>query len=130
MEIVLNLAWVVCSCGLIGYWFRQRRANPQPIRTQLLALASVVLLLLPVISLSDDLMAMQGPLETDASMRRVLQPGHDHPTVTPHFFAIPEAIASVVPAGGSTQDILLAFTPAPTLNFHTRTLGSRPPPQA
>ncbi len=130
MEIVLNLAWVLCSCSLIGYWIRHRQANPRPVQMQLLALASVVLLLLPVISLSDDLIAMQGPAEADASVRRVLQPGHDHPTVTPHFFAIPEAIASVVPAGGWTQDALLAFMPAPTLNFHTRTLGSRPPPQA
>ena len=97
---------------------------------QLLALASVVLMLLPVISLSDDLMAMQGPSETDATVRRVLQPGHDYPTVTPHFFAIPEAITSVIPAGGWAPEALLALIPAPARNFHTRTLGSRPPPQA
>lgn len=97
---------------------------------QVLALASVVLLLLPVISLSDDLMAMQGTSETDVSVRRVLQPDHEHPSITPHFFALPERIAAVVPVFSGIQDALVAFTPVSALSFHIQTLGSRPPPRA
>jgi len=129
VEILLNLAWVVCSCCLIGSWLRHRRSNPAPFRMQALALASVVLLLLPVISLSDDLMAMQGAVETDSAMRRVLQPDHDHPSVTPHFWALPAAIAAFVAADVWTQDPLLAFAPAPVFSFHLQTVGSRPPPR-
>src|ERR1700722_6529340 len=97
MEITLNLAWALCSLALIWFWARSAASGGVPRGMQILALAMVVLLLLPVISLSDDLMAMQGPAETDSSMRRALHPDEGHPSVVPISFALPEPVFAALP---------------------------------
>src|SRR5580698_10727892 len=97
MEITLNLAWAACSLVLIWFWTRNTAANPVPRRMQILALAMVVLLLLPVISLSDDLMAMQGPAEADSSLRRALHPDEGHPSIVPASFALAEQLIAALP---------------------------------
>lgn len=130
MEITLNLAWAACSLALVWFWMRSTAANPIPRRMQILALAMVVLLLLPVISLSDDLMAMQGPAETDSSMRRALHPGEGHPSVVPVSFALPEQAFAALPWGGSSLVVVQNERLAPFVPVLTRSLDRRPPPQA
>jgi hypothetical protein len=128
VEIVLNLSWALCSLGLILVWMRNRSSNPA--RAQIFALAMVVLLLLPVISLSDDLAAMQGPAETDSSVRRALHAGDGHPSVVPAAMGMPEQVFSALATGGCSQDALQPCIPAPQLIFLPRSLDSRPPPKA
>src|SRR5580692_9435842 len=94
MEIILNIAWVACSLGLIWLWARNTTSNPVQLKMQILALAMVVLLLLPVISVSDDLMAMQNPAETDTCLRKAQHPDDIHPSVVPASFALPEEIVT------------------------------------
>jgi hypothetical protein len=130
MEITLNLAWAACSLVLIWFWARSTAANPVPRRMQILALAMVVLLLLPVISLSDDLMAMQGPAETDTSMRRALHPDEGHPSVVPVAFAHPEQILDALSWNGYSQVAVPNERLAPSLPALTRSLDRRPPPRA
>ena len=130
MEITLNLAWAACSLVLIWYWTRRTAANSVPRRMQILALAMVVLLLLPVISLSDDLMAMQGPAETDSSMRRALHPDEGHPSVVPVSFALPEQVFAALPWSRSSQVVVQNERLAPLVPVQTRSLDRRPPPQA
>jgi hypothetical protein len=130
MELTLNLAWAACSLLLIWFWTRSTASNPVPRRTQILALTMVVLLLLPVISLSDDLMAMQGPAETDSSMRRALHPDEGHPSVVPMSFALPEQIFPTLPWSGYAQVAVQNERLAPFLPVLTRSLDRRPPPQA
>src|ERR1700683_1045657 len=101
MEIVLNIAWALCSLGLFWFWLRSSVSDRVPRRTQMLALAMVVLLLLPVISLSDDLMAMQGPAETDSSIRRASHLDEGHPSVVPISFALPEQAFTALSWSGS-----------------------------
>jgi hypothetical protein len=129
MEIVLNVAWAICSLGLILYWARTSASNPVPRGRQIFALAMVVLLLLPVISLSDDLMAMQGPAETDSCLRRVLQTSDAHPSVVPTSFALPEEIVAALSFSCPLQEIPQDSTPAIPASFLIRALDSRPPPQ-
>jgi hypothetical protein len=130
MEITLNLAWAAFSVMLILFWTRNSASSRVPRRTQMMALAMVVVLLLPVISLSDDLMAMQGPAETDSSVRRALHPGEGHPSVTPVSFALPEAIFDSLPLSGYSQVAVQHASLAPSLPLLARSLYSRPPPQA
>jgi len=79
MEILLNLVWSLMGATLALLWFCSvltgRTGSPiTPLagrRTQLLALLLVLLILFPVISLSDDRMAAtQNPAETDCSLRK------------------------------------------------------------
>jgi hypothetical protein len=128
--MILNLAWALCSLGLISLWMRSRSLSAIPRKTQLLALAMVVLMLLPVISLSDDLMAMQGPAETDSSVRRVLDNDQGHPSIVPAIMGMPEQIFSVPSTVGWSQDSLQSYNLAPQPIFLTRSLDSRPPPRA
>jgi hypothetical protein len=129
MEIVLNVAWATCSVGLILFWSRTSASNPVPRGRQIFALAMVVLLLLPVISLSDDLMAMQGPSETDSCLRRVLQTNDVHPSVMPTSFALPEEIIAALSFSGSLQEISQDHIPATPPSLLIRSLDSRPPPR-
>ena len=73
MELTLNLGW---ACGSLDAvpgreWRRARIRPPHPI----VALAVVILILLPAISMTDDLMAAQNPAEIDCCVRR----DHDSP---------------------------------------------------
>jgi hypothetical protein len=130
MEIVLNIAWALCSLGLIWFWTRNTESDSVPRRTQILALAMVVLLLLPVISLSDDLMAMQGPAESDSCLRRALHSDNTHPAAASTSFALPEQLVTVLSLSGYSQEVLEEFSPASPVTSLTRSLDSRPPPQA
>jgi hypothetical protein len=70
VEIFLNLAWVCLALGSICLWLRlEQRTAPQR-RLHLIALVMVLVILFPVISVSDDLWSIQNPAETDTSQRR------------------------------------------------------------
>jgi len=89
----------------------------------------VVLLLLPVISLSDDLIAMQGPAETDSCLRRASPLHETHPSVIPHALAIPEPVMSMLVATGVSQEMLQDLKISAPDSFLPHALSSRPPPQ-
>lgn len=131
MEIILNIAWALCSIGLILLWIRGSRLNPVSRRTQMMALAMVVLLLLPVISLSDDLMAMQGPAETDTScLRRALHSGDLHPSFASACWSMPAPMLTELSVSGFSQDTLEGYRWAAQPNSLPAALDSRPPPRA
>lgn len=129
VEIVLNLAWALCSIGLIGYWWRTRSNNSVPLRMQLFALAMIVLLLLPVISLSDDLASMQGASETDRSVRRILHENHVQILITPAFVASLPEITTSIAFHDWTLERAYIYTPAAATALASRSFTSRPPPQ-
>jgi len=130
MEMILNLAWALCGLGLFWFWMRVGASNSVSRKTQILALGMAVLLLLPVISLSDDLMAMQGPAESDMCLRRVLHADESHPSVVPHAMALPEQLFTALSMGGLPQKAVQSYRVTPPRTFFTRSLDRRPPPQA
>jgi len=130
MELILNVAWALFSLMLVLFWVKSPASRRIPRRVQILALAMTVLLLLPVISLSDDLQAMQGPSETDTCLRRVLHSDESHPSVFPTSPAFPEQIVTEVALAGFVQEAFQADRPTPPTTFLTRSLDSRPPPRA
>ena len=77
MELLFNLLWVGLSVGLIGLWLLSRRrwqddALRPASHIQIAALAIVIVILLPVVSLTDDLLACTAPAEVEHLVRRDL----------------------------------------------------------
>jgi hypothetical protein len=134
METILNLVWALLAALMFGLWLRfapcpglTRRADSR--RMQFVALAALILLLFPVISVTDDLQAIQNPAETDSCQRR------DHVCVTPH--AIFPAVATLpLPAfAGLSFAYLRLTTPSSLLapdvaNPAMASIQNRPPPAA
>ena len=63
MELLLNIVWLLLSLSLVFLWKRGvRRFGTQSklpdLRIQLIALALLVVILLPVVSMTDDMQAM------------------------------------------------------------------------
>jgi hypothetical protein len=133
METTLNLAWAALAVWMVWSWLRHGPREgagdrPPDRRVQLVALGLAILILLPAISLTDDLRAARNPAEVDTYLRR------DHDWMHPHVL-IPAAIALVVSlfAGlslGATE-LVARSAPAPaTSRPALHPIESRPPPAA
>jgi hypothetical protein len=70
VEIFLNLAWTFLAIISLGLWMRFEHRTGAQSRMPLVALVMLLVMLFPVISVSDDLWSMQNPAETDTSLRR------------------------------------------------------------
>jgi hypothetical protein len=80
MESLLNLAWAVLAALMFCLWLRFSPHNGltqqmqdrgvESRQMQFVALIILILILFPVISVTDDLQAIQNPAETDSSLRR------------------------------------------------------------
>ena len=129
MEFVLNLAWVMLAVLMTWQWVKHARGTNASWRVQIVALAVVLVILLPAISMTDDLMAANNPAEIDTCLRR------DHDPVSPHAI-VPVVAAFVAPffAGLSFSTIgqfAAADSLAPVLeNPALVPIENRPPPAA
>jgi hypothetical protein len=134
MELFLNLAWVLLATLMFCLWpcfaprtGRDRRTNDW--RMQFVALAVMLLIVFPVISVTDDLQATQNPAETDSTARK------DHIAANPH--SIMPAVAALplpVLAGLFTGLPRFAGTrslPVPAIDHPAlASIQNRPPPAA
>ncbi len=130
MELTLNLGWVLVTMWILFAWVRTAPRKATDRRIQMVALAVVILILLPAISMTDDLVAAQNPAEIDCWARR----NHDH-AANPHSVA-PASPAIPMP---SFTGISLAFMgmaapsdlPSPFVeNTCLASIQNRPPPAA
>src|SRR5271165_1520828 len=100
MELLLNLTWLLLL--LPAYWLWRRGANARAAHRVtalqcLLALGCAVVLLLPVISATDDLHAMRAEMEESASKRAVRQTGSEkHSAWVNRLQGPPALLASTV----------------------------------
>jgi len=84
VELFLNIAWVMFSTSLALLWIKRSHnvsdgSRQQDWKVQLLALAMLILILLPVISMTDDMQAISAT-EIEHVMRRAdLLPSTDQP---------------------------------------------------
>ena len=81
MELALNLVWATTALAMLVVWLRMPTHENASRKRQILCLGIAALLLLPVISLSDDLVAAQTTTEMDGCVRRAHE-GHAH---APHI---------------------------------------------
>jgi hypothetical protein len=128
VEILLNITWAVCSLALVGLWLRGGVSSSLPRRTQLFALGMAALLLLPVISLSDDLLAMQAPVETDNCVRRGQNPDNLHPATL--LSAIPSGVYMPALIGYLALQLPPNEQEAAPPIMLPSSMDSRPPPSA
>jgi hypothetical protein len=70
MEIFLNLAWTLLAIASFGLWMRFEHRTGSHRGLSFIALAMLLVILFPVISVSDDLWSIQNPAETDTCQRR------------------------------------------------------------
>ena len=129
MELILNLGWVLVAVGMLCAWVRVAPRKAFDRRAQYVALAVVILILLPEISINDDLIAAQNPAEINCSVRR------DHDRSGSHSIG---PVAATLPLPAFTGlPIAVVHMAAPSHPFdpfvEPPALGSiqnRPPPAA
>jgi hypothetical protein len=89
MELVLNVAWGLLAGVMFCLWRRFRSREGVDRRGQFVALVVLLLILFPVISLTDDLQAALNPAEADFCLRR------DQGNSLPHSILPPVAALPV-----------------------------------
>lgn len=136
MEAFFNLAWVALSFALFAAWLALDRPGKKdsllpPIGVQLIAIALLVVILLPVISLTDDLQAAPTIAESEHLSRRAdTQPGHDQ-ILHPAPAAPAQQIAAVPPLPTFTARFEARVdAPSRLLSGYFRAVATRPPPTA
>jgi hypothetical protein len=128
VEILLNLAWAALALLMVCTWLRVEDGTDR--RRQIIAICVLIAILFPVISVSDDLMAVQTATETDTCQRRdhLVTPGA-YPNA-PHSVALPASLFQGVTVA------TLGFAPLPILSAPTPdypgipAIQNRPPPAA
>jgi hypothetical protein len=136
VELLSNLAWIAVALALWSQWLSQRRRGSarlprMTLGVQVTALAVLTMILLPVISVSDDLQQSHNPAEIERTSVRsdqhLVRPDAAQPA--------PPALAFVISyfllASPHTITFLRASTRQRTSPLlHNCVFASRPPPTA
>ncbi len=136
VELLSNLAWAVAIAAMWGLWLAlqrsERRASVLPaVAVQVIGLAMVSAILLPAISVTDDLHASNIPAEVE----RVCSWSHRQSTLQQPSHILPLALALLLLCPRPSRVRTIAFLTAERLTPSRQTayqplLWSRPPPAA
>jgi hypothetical protein len=129
MELSLNIAWMLLATAMVLLWLHFGLYDGSSRRSQLIALAILVMIVFPVISVSDDLQALQNPAEADCYVRRdhVVTSAH---SILPAAANLPLATVAELPLGvlrvaaPGHQPVRVAYHPG------LAAIDNRPPPAA
>ena len=132
MELFLNLAGAFVAAAMVGLWLWSVPRGPKGFpdrRTQVVALALLILILFPVISVTDDLLAAENPAETDLLHRRDHEISGLHASLSSAACPETDVLALPPPVTWSrvaawTTRLSLPKTPA------LWSISNRPPPPA
>jgi hypothetical protein len=134
MELFLNLVWVLLAAVMFCLWLRfttrtGAQLRMQERRMQVVAFAVLILILFPVISVTDDLQSIQNPAEADSCLRR------DHVVCNAHSI-FPSVAALPLPVFTELSISILGSAapgslPAPVVDHPAlASIQNRPPPAA
>jgi hypothetical protein len=129
VELFLNLAGALIALAMVCLWLCSTTGSGRERGIQVVALVLLILILFPTISMTDDLLAVQNPAETDVYVRL------DHLHSSVHSF-LPVAIAMVVeavkePPSGFLREAVPGTLPASLMNPPALApIENRPPPVA
>lgn len=129
METFLNLAWVLLALVIVRLWMRYGAQQGATRQQQIAALAMLILILLPVISVTDDLQAAQNPAEYDICSRRDAVAGSLH-SMFPAVAMLPPPVFAEI--GFSFLGMAAPLRmPVPAVdNPALWAIQNRPPPRA
>lgn len=129
MEFFLNLVWMLSAMLFVGLWLRLARRHGATPRVQAVALLMLIVILLPVISVTDDLQALQNPAEIDCCARRHHAVFCPHSIVPAVAATLPPAIAA--PSDGFAHFAVIGHPPLPLVKIPAlASIQNRPPPAA
>src|SRR5215469_3575253 len=133
VELVLNLVWLVTSLLLARWWVRATRSGRARNGWQaIVSLCILLLLLFPVISMTDDLVAMSSPAEVEHLVRRAEVLATPSASIDP--FETLTLVALLFAAIAWLCALMERLRPSPQavrfLSGFTRVTGNRPPPVA
>jgi hypothetical protein len=129
MELTLNLAWALMAVVLVRLWLRAAPSSSACPRSQMVALLMLIVILFPVISVTDDLGAALNPAELDCCARR-------HYAVYCSYSIFPAAATLPPPVFAELTFGFLRFVmpgnhPAPSVEIPAMaSIQNRPPPVA
>jgi hypothetical protein len=129
LEYLLNLVWALLAIAIACLWPRFGRHASRSSRQSFIAIAVLIAVLFPVISVRDDFYAMNNPAEIDTCQRRV------HSAYCPHsIIPVVAALPVLAPAErsfGLQRSVLLpSLTLLSVYSPALETIRSRPPPLA
>jgi hypothetical protein len=104
MELLFNFVWALVTTASVCFWLKLGRRTPKAEHSSLVGLAMLAVILFPVISVSDDLWALQNPVESDTCLRR----DHRDGAFTSHFSiaaAVTEPIGTGLIYGSRRREI-------------------------
>lgn len=130
MELLFNLAWLLLLLPAFALW--RRRGHGSSSTTVLLALACLLLILFPVISVSDDLSLMRAEMEDTTGPERMASSEHGkHAGVSGMAIAAVYLVAAVYAASeGQSFDHVQWAAPALRPVSVARLCHPRSPPVA
>lgn len=129
MELALNLAWALLAVLLVRLWLRPALPSSVSTRSQAVALLMLIVILFPVISVTDDLVAAHNPAELNCCARR-----HHAVSCTHSIFPAAAMLPPPVFADHSFRFLRFAAPsnrPEPLVKIPARASNqNRPPPVA
>jgi len=129
MELTLNLAWALLATVIVSQWLHHAPSNGTRRGTQFAALAMLIVILFPVISVTDDLIAAQNPAEADCCLRRDHVVSNSH-SIFPVVAALPPPVFAEF-SFGFLRFAAPGHMPAPQVaNPALAAIQNRPPPAA
>ena len=129
MELLLNIAWGLLAGLMVCLWLRFSARKGISRRGQFVALAVLLLILFPVISVTDDLQAAMNPAEADCCLRRDHACSHHH-SLIPAVAAMPVPVLAELQFG-SQRAVAPGGLEAPVFDLPALApIQNQPPPAA
>jgi hypothetical protein len=129
MELFLNSAWAVMSIVIVCLWLRLDGRTKGERRLPFVALVMLIVILFPVISVSDDLWSLQNPAETDTCQRRNHLDSSPH-SIFPAIAALPELAPTELTFSSRWIAAPLSLPLTVVENPALDPIQNRPPPSA
>ncbi|MGB7548332.1 MAG: hypothetical protein WBM14_11325 [Terracidiphilus sp.] len=129
MEFFLNSAWALLSIVIVALWLRREQSDDVDRRLSFVSLVMLIVILFPVISVSDDLWSIQNPAETDTCLRRDHLASCAH-AIFPAMAALPEPVFAVLTFGFQRLTAPLNLPVRAVDNPAFDAIQNRPPPAA
>ncbi|MFY9853752.1 MAG: hypothetical protein WAK26_07740, partial [Terracidiphilus sp.] len=131
MELFLNFTWALLAMASVCLWMRLEERVSVQRRSSVIALALFIVIMLPVISVSDDLQMLQNPAESDTfqCQRRDCLASCPH-AVHPVIAGLPELIFAEADWSFQDREARSSFTSRTVENPALKVIQNRPPPAA